>query len=72
MKRGLSWIINPVKIMVLKNMKKKILKRIDEASAIHKDMGICDGDSEMYRDYVSLMHKLKGELSVINELIQKM
>lgn len=72
MKKGLSWIINLVKIMVLKKMKKKILKRIDEANAIYKDMECQDGDSEMYRDYVSLMHKLKGELSVINELIQKM
>ena len=46
--------------MVLKKMRKKILKRIDEANAIHRDLEDQSEDGEMYRDYVSLMHKLKG------------
>lgn len=72
MKRVLNPIINLIKIMVLKKMRKKILKRIDEANAIHRDLGDQSEDGEMYRDYVSLMHKLKGELSVVNELIAKL
>lgn len=72
MKKGLTTIINLIKIMVLKKMRKKILKRIDEANAIHRDLEDQSEDSEMYRDYVSLIHKLKGELSVVNELIKNL
>lgn len=72
MKKGLTAIINLIKIMVLKKMRKKILKRIDEANAIHRDLEDQSEDSEMYRDYVGLMHKLKGELSVVNELIKNL
>lgn len=72
MKKGLTPIINLIKIMVLKKMRKKILKRIDEANAIHRDLEDQSEDSEMYRDYVSLIHKLKGELSVVNELIKNL
>ena len=72
MKKGFTAIINLIKIMVLKKMRKKILKRIDEANAIHRDLEDQSEDGEMYRDYVGLMHKLKGELSVVNELIKNL